>query len=161
MVSREHNICKPGLDPIDCKSSWSYRGLDFLGLIKLIDRILSVTDSSSKGECVAVLATMIDWKKAFPMQDHTLGVKSFLTCGYFLFPFLLVSPSCYAAAMSISGCRTVTRGFLTVVIKDNLDSLAAFSSSKKRNVVKLKHYHQNPQFASYLQLFAAFEGCMT
>ena len=45
-------------------------------LIKLIDRILSVTDNSSKGECVAVLATLIDWKKAFPMQDHTLGVHS-------------------------------------------------------------------------------------
>ena len=50
-------------------------------LIKLIDRILSVTDSSSKGECVAVLATLIDWKKAFPMQDHTLGVKSFIRNG--------------------------------------------------------------------------------
>ena len=50
-------------------------------LIKLIDRILSVTDKSSKGECVAVLATMIDWKKAFPMLDHTLGVKSFVRNG--------------------------------------------------------------------------------
>ena len=50
-------------------------------LIKLIDRILSVTDNCSKGECVAVLATLIDWKKAFPMQDHTLGVKSFIRNG--------------------------------------------------------------------------------
>ncbi len=45
------------------------------------DRILSVTDNSSKGECVAVLATLIDWKKAFPMQDHTLGVQSFIRNG--------------------------------------------------------------------------------
>ena len=50
-------------------------------LIKLIDRILSVTDSSSKGECVAVLATLIDWKKAFLMMDHTLGVQSFIRNG--------------------------------------------------------------------------------
>ena len=50
-------------------------------LIKLIDRILSVTDNCSKGECVAVLGTLIDWKKAFPMQDHTLGVKSFIRNG--------------------------------------------------------------------------------
>ena len=50
-------------------------------LIKLIDRILSVTDSCSKGESVAVLATMIDWKKAFPKMDHTLGVKSFIKNG--------------------------------------------------------------------------------
>ena len=50
-------------------------------LIKLIDRILSVTDNSSKGECIAVLATLIDWKKAFPSLDHTLGVKSFIRNG--------------------------------------------------------------------------------
>ena len=50
-------------------------------LIKLIDRILSATDKSSKGECVAVLATVIDWRKVFPMQDHTLGVKSFIRNG--------------------------------------------------------------------------------
>ena len=50
-------------------------------LIKIIDRILSVTDKSAKGECVAVLATLLDWSKAFPMQDHTLGVKSFIRNG--------------------------------------------------------------------------------
>ena len=47
-------------------------------LIKMLDRILSVTDNSTKGECVAVLATLIDWKSAFPMQCPTLGVKSFI-----------------------------------------------------------------------------------
>ena len=33
-------------------------------------RILSVIDISSKGKFVAVLATMIDWRKAFPKLDH-------------------------------------------------------------------------------------------
>ena len=47
-------------------------------LIKMLDRILSVTDNSTKGKCVAVLATLIDWKSAFPMQCPTLGVKSFI-----------------------------------------------------------------------------------
>ena len=50
-------------------------------LIKMIDRILSATDNSTKGECVAVLASLIDWKKAFPMQCPTLGVKSFIKNG--------------------------------------------------------------------------------
>ena len=50
-------------------------------LIKMIDRILSATDNSTKGECVAVLASLIDWKKAFPMQCPTLGVQSFIKNG--------------------------------------------------------------------------------
>ena len=50
-------------------------------LIKLIDRILSVTDNNAKGECVAVLGTLVDWKAAFPRQDHTLGIKSFIRNG--------------------------------------------------------------------------------
>ena len=50
-------------------------------LIKMIDRILKATDNSAKGECVAVIATLVDWKKAHPMLDHTLGVKSFIKNG--------------------------------------------------------------------------------
>ena len=50
-------------------------------LIKMLDRILSVTDNSTKGECVAVLATLVDWKAAFPMQCPTLGVQSFIKNG--------------------------------------------------------------------------------
>ena len=50
-------------------------------LIKLIDRILSVTDNNTKGDCVAVLGTLVDWKAAFPRQDHTLGIKSFIRNG--------------------------------------------------------------------------------
>ena len=50
-------------------------------LIKMLDRILSVTDNSTKGECVAVLATLVDWKAAFPRQCPTLGVQSFIRNG--------------------------------------------------------------------------------
>ena len=37
-------------------------------LIKMINRILTDTDKSSKGEVNAVLATLVDWKEAFPRQ---------------------------------------------------------------------------------------------
>ena len=50
-------------------------------LIKLIDRILSATDNNAKGECIAVLGTLVDWKAAFPRQDHTLGIQSFIRNG--------------------------------------------------------------------------------
>ena len=50
-------------------------------LIKMLNRILTVTDNSSKGECVAVLATLVDWKAAFPRQCPTLGVQSFIKNG--------------------------------------------------------------------------------
>ena len=47
-------------------------------LIKLIHRILSETDSSSKGETKAILATLVDWKQAFPKQCPKLGIESFI-----------------------------------------------------------------------------------
>ena len=50
-------------------------------LVKLIDRILTETDGSARGEVKAVLATFYDWKEAFPRQCHKLGVKAFLDCG--------------------------------------------------------------------------------
>ena len=50
-------------------------------LIRMVDRILQATDKSTKGECVAVLATLVDWKKAYPMLDHTLGIESFIKNG--------------------------------------------------------------------------------
>ena len=37
-------------------------------LIKMLNRILTVLDKSSKGEAKAVIATLIDWKQAFPRQ---------------------------------------------------------------------------------------------
>ena len=50
-------------------------------LIKMINMILSDTDNSSKGEVNAVLATLYDWKEAFPRQCPKLGVEAFMQCG--------------------------------------------------------------------------------
>ena len=47
-------------------------------LIKFIHRILEALD---KGESCAVLATLVDWKQAFPRQCPKLGVESFLKNG--------------------------------------------------------------------------------
>ena len=47
-------------------------------LIRLIDRILEALD---KNESCAVLATMVDWKEAFPRQCPKLGVEAFLKNG--------------------------------------------------------------------------------
>ena len=38
-------------------------------------------DKNSKKEIFAVLATLVDWKQAFPRQCPTLGVKSFIENG--------------------------------------------------------------------------------
>ena len=50
-------------------------------LVKLIDKILLSVDRGSKQEAVAVLATLVDWKQAFPRQCPTLGIKSFIENG--------------------------------------------------------------------------------
>ena len=50
-------------------------------LIKFIDRILLALDSNSKKKTCAVLATLVDWKQAFPRQCPKLGVESFLKNG--------------------------------------------------------------------------------
>ena len=47
-------------------------------LIKFIDRILEALDT---GESCAVLATLVDWKQAFPRQCPKLGVESFIKNG--------------------------------------------------------------------------------
>ena len=47
-------------------------------LIEMIDRILQALD---KSESSAVLATLVDWKEAFPRQCPKLGVESFLRNG--------------------------------------------------------------------------------
>ena len=49
-------------------------------MVKMLDRILSLIDDS-KGEKVAVIATMVDWAKAFPRLDSTLGIESFIKNG--------------------------------------------------------------------------------
>jgi hypothetical protein len=50
-------------------------------LINMIDKILSDTDKNSKGEINAVIATLYDWKEAFPRQDPKLGIEAFIKCG--------------------------------------------------------------------------------
>ena len=50
-------------------------------LVKMIDRILGAVDKNSKGESCAVLATLVDWKQAFPRQCPKLGVESFVKNG--------------------------------------------------------------------------------
>ena len=50
-------------------------------LIKFIDKILAALDKNSKGESCAVLATLVDWKQAFPRQCPTLGVQSWILNG--------------------------------------------------------------------------------
>ena len=50
-------------------------------LVKMIDRVLQAVDKNSKSESCAVLATMVDWKQAFPRQCPKLGVESFIKNG--------------------------------------------------------------------------------
>ena len=50
-------------------------------LIGFIDRILAALDNSSKNQKCAVLATLVDWKQAFPRQCPRLGIESFLKNG--------------------------------------------------------------------------------
>ena len=50
-------------------------------LIKIIKVILTDTDNSRKGEANAVIASLIDWKEAFPRQCPKLGVEAFIKCG--------------------------------------------------------------------------------
>ena len=38
-------------------------------LVKFIDRILESLDKTSKKESCAILATLVDWKQAFPRQS--------------------------------------------------------------------------------------------
>ena len=44
----------------------------------MINKILSGTDNNSKGEVNAVLATLYDWKEAFPRECPKLGVEEFI-----------------------------------------------------------------------------------
>ena len=46
-------------------------------LVKMVDKILKETDKNSRGETIAILLTMIDWKDAFDRQCSKLGVETF------------------------------------------------------------------------------------
>ena len=61
-IDKSHYANQPG------KSSQHY-------LIKLVDQILKSTDKASRGETIAVLLTLVDWKEAFDRQCPKLGLK--------------------------------------------------------------------------------------
>ena len=46
-------------------------------LVKLVDRVLCALDGSTNGDTHAVIASFIDWSKAYDRQDPTLAVLSF------------------------------------------------------------------------------------
>ena len=50
-------------------------------LVKMLDRIICALDKNSKGEAVAVIATMIDWRQAFCRQCPNLAIQSFIRNG--------------------------------------------------------------------------------
>ena len=50
-------------------------------LVSMINRILTALDGNSKGEVKAVIATLIDWKQAFPRQCPKLGIEAFVAVG--------------------------------------------------------------------------------
>ena len=50
-------------------------------LVKMVNRILTILDTNNTDEKYAVIANLIDWSKAFDMQDPTIGIKSFIQNG--------------------------------------------------------------------------------
>ena len=50
-------------------------------LVQMVNKILTILDTNNEKEKYAVLAQLIDWKKAFDMQDPKLGIESFIRCG--------------------------------------------------------------------------------
>ena len=50
-------------------------------LIKIMDYTVTNVDRNSQGEISAFLATFVDWKKAYSIQDHILGIQSFIKSG--------------------------------------------------------------------------------
>ena len=49
-------------------------------LVQMVNKILTILDTNNEKEKYAVLAQLIDWKKAFDMQDPKLGIESFIRC---------------------------------------------------------------------------------
>ena len=50
-------------------------------LVRMINKILSTLDDSKNGESLAIIASLIDWKDAFPRQCPKLGINSFMRNG--------------------------------------------------------------------------------
>ena len=50
-------------------------------LIKMLNKILTSVDKSSKEEAFCAILSMVDWSQAFDRQSHRLGVQSFIDNG--------------------------------------------------------------------------------
>ena len=50
-------------------------------LINMVHRILTALDTNNNKEKYAVIASLIDWKDAFPSQCPKLGIESFIQNG--------------------------------------------------------------------------------
>ena len=50
-------------------------------LLNMLHTILVALDGSKNGNQFAVIATLIDWKEAFPRQCHKLGIEAFIKLG--------------------------------------------------------------------------------
>ena len=75
-------IVKDMKDRIDPSQYANHKGLSIQHyLVKFLDRILSSLDGGNKQENRAVIATLVDWKQAFPRQCPKLGVESFIKNG--------------------------------------------------------------------------------
>ena len=82
----ETTICKMMISDmksqIDPSQYANQKGLSIQHyLVKMIDKILQSVDKNSKSESFDVLATLVDWKQAFPRQCPKLGVQSFIKNG--------------------------------------------------------------------------------
>ena len=47
-------------------------------LLKLVHKILCTLDNNSRGEVLAVIANLYDWRQAFDLQRPKLGLESFI-----------------------------------------------------------------------------------
>ena len=65
--------------PIDPSQFANQKGLSIQHYLdKMIDKNVKSVDTNWKRESLAVLATLVDWKQAFPRQCPKLGVRSFI-----------------------------------------------------------------------------------
>ena len=50
-------------------------------LLNMLHSILVALDGRANGDQFAVIASLIDWKEAFPRQCHKLGIEAFINLG--------------------------------------------------------------------------------
>ena len=83
-------------------------------LIQMLHRILEVLDNNSKGDIFAVVASLIDWKNAFPRQCPKLGVESFIQNGVrpSLIPVLINYFQERKMSVKWHGCQSVPKDIM-------------------------------------------------